>query len=368
MRLENASLYLDRASSADNTGLLALVAEAPVVTPAFSYILDRAPDYFAFSRFQGEKTQIQVAHSSEKEVLGTISVVHDRVWLRGQPQPVAYTADLRVSQRARGLGLGDRLMQNAMALARGASDQPVFTVVMKDNPVGLKMNANLARDGIAEMRKVAEIRLYFFLALPCLKAPGAYQSHPAQVSDLREMHALWVRVKRGQNLARAWSYDDWLAWIQAVPELEISDYLLARNQAGELCGFFAVWNQQALRRIRLTQSGFALRSLRTVWNTFHGVWGLPLLPGAGQILPVCQVLNLCVAPEHRRALSVLLSSALAGLRKQDALLLGMALDLQDPLNHELKHFIASTSDLYLLSNADFGAARPGLFHLEIGWG
>lgn len=369
----SSSIPIRAASAADNAALLALSAEVPVSTPAFAYTLERSPDYFAFARIQALRSDIWVA-GELGAVSGFLSVSFDRVWLEGQAQAIAYTGDLRVAQAARGLGLGDRLMQAGIAATRQDFCHPVFTCVMKDNPVGLKMNANLSRDGITEMKPVAEIVLAMLLPLSKFKQSpvraGGFVVTRAQERDFAEMFELWQRVKSKQHLARAWTQAQWRSWIESTPGLALSDYLLARNAQGELCGFFALWNQQAVRRVRLLRVHpllWGVRGLERLGRRFFKhVQRAPFLPGKGDVLPVRQVLNLCIAGHAPKAFPALLQTALAA--KEAPFLLGIALDRNDPLQCGLALFPASRSELVLLSNYAFARPGRGLFHLEIGLG
>ncbi len=362
------------ASAADNAALLALSAEVPVCTPAFAYTLERSPDFFAFARAQSQHSEILVA-GEPGAVFGFLSVSFDRVWLEGQAQSVAYTGDLRVAQAARGLGLGDRLMQAGIAATGQDFPHPVFTCVMKDNPVGLKMNANLARDGITEMKPVAEIVLAMLLPLSKFKRrssrAGGFAITRAQESDFAEMFELWQAVKAKQHLARAWTQLQWRAWIESTPGLALSDYLLARNAQGELCGFFALWNQQAIRRVRLLRVHpllWGARGLERLWGRLlkPAMKAVPFLPGKGDVLPVRQVLNLCISGHATQAFPALLQAALGA--QDGPFLLGIGLDRHDPLQSGLALFPASRSELVLLSNYAFARPGRGLFHLEIGLG
>lgn len=353
------TLPIRLAEAEDNLALLHLSAEVPVSTPAFAYTLERSPDYFAFARVQALRSEIWVA-GEPGDVKGLLSVSFDQVWLDGQSQAVAYTGDLRVAQAARGLGLGDRLMQAGIAATRQNQPHPVFTCVMKDNPVGLKMNANLARDGVTQMRPCAEMVLaMLFPWLPSFRQRDwGFAITRAQPEDLPEMFALWQKVKSRQHLARAWTQAQWQRWIETTPGLALADYLLARNAAGELCGFFALWNQQAVRRVRLQRVHPLLRAahwLKPDW-----------LPGPGSVLPVAQILNLCIAAEVPKAFPALLQAAL--MASKAPRLLGICLDQRDPLLYWLERFPASRSQMVLLSNHTFSHPGRGLFHLEIGLG
>lgn len=356
------------ASAADNAALLALSAEVPVSTPAFAYTLERSPDFFAFARAQSLRSQILVA-GEPGAVKGVLSLGFDRVWLEGRAQELAYIGDIRVAQAARGLGLGDRLLREAMAVSRQGPIYPVFDCVMKDNLAGLKIHANLGRDGITEMKPVGEIGLaMLYPKLNRSQGPAwGYTITPAQESDFAEMFALWQAVKSKQHLARAWDRVQWRTWIESTPGLSLSDYLLARNAQGELCGFFASWNQHSVRRVRLLRVHPLLGGMRRLALLLKQGTLSKWMPGGGESLAMRHILNLCIAGHAPKAFPALLEAALS-TGKDSPFLLGIALDRRDPLQYWLDRFAGSRSELVLLSNYSFVRPGRGLFHLEIGLG
>lgn len=362
------------ATANHGAALCAFMGAHAVGSAHMRYRVDRSPDYFALCRVQGRDHRVLVAEQ-EGAILGTLSVVTDRMYLEGAPVAIAYTADLRVAREARGTGLADGFMIEGIRACRDLNGPgtPIFTAVMADNPAGFKKNANLARDGLVAMRPIADVDLRFLLPfrLPGAKTAPGIRIRTATPEDLGAMVALWERVNAPRPLARAFTPDTLEAWISRTPGLGWERFLLAFDRADRLLGFLGVWNQRPIRRFVLEAESPSQRLIRRAWNAARGLAGLSRFPQAGEPLDFCNVVNLCLPAEAGVALPALLDAAFAQVRAQGALFLGLALDRRDPLGVLLKPFLASTSHLCLLGNERFvslGDPHAPVYHVEISLG
>ncbi|MBO9542611.1 hypothetical protein J7643_18645 [bacterium] len=362
------------ATAHHGSALCAFMAAHAVGSAHMRYRVDRSPDYFALCRVQGQAHRVLVAEA-EGEILGTLSVIADRMYLEAVPEAIAYTADLRVAQAARGTGLADGFMREGIHACRDLNgpETPIFTAVMADNPVGFKKNTNLARDGLVTMRPIADVDLRFLLPfrLPLTKAMPGVRVRAATPEDLGAMAALWERVAAKRPLARAFTPDELEAWITRTPGLGWERFLLAFDRDERLLGFLGVWNQRAIRRFVLEAESPSQRLIRQAWNAGRGIFSLAPFPKPGEPLSFCNVVNLCMPIEAGAALPLLLDAAFEQVRAQGGLFLGLALDRRDPLGTFLKPFFASTSHLCLLGNERFlplDDPRSPVYHVEISLG
>jgi ribosomal protein S18 acetylase RimI-like enzyme len=349
--------------------LASFFASQAVGSKAFAYRVDRSPDFFRYSRLQGFDSRVLIAETDR--IVGLLSVLFDRVHLGGTPTEIAYTGDLRLDPSVRGQGLGDRFMREGVHTAREhlGPDAPIVTAVMADNPAGLAMNAHLGRDGIARMRPLAEVDIFFVFPWTRRAPAGKLRTRRASVEDLPRMHALWQQVAPRRDLARSFTASEWEAWVMESPGLGIDAYSLAEDESGKLLGFMAGWDMSPVRRFMLSGETASQRWIRRFWNAGRGLVGLPPFPKAGEALPFLAATNLCVADES--AFIPLLHANLARARKQGALFLGLTLDRKDPLIRHMRGFLASRSTLLLLGNEVLPADTPEretIYHVEIAMG
>gem|GEM_PF-5062528 len=359
--------------------LAAFFAEQTVGSASFAYRIDRSPDFFRYCRLQGHDHRILIAESTR--IWGLLSVLFDRVHLGGQPREIAYTGDLRLDPSVRGQGLGDRFMREGIRTCRHVlgPEAPIVTAVMADNPAGLKMNANLERDGTATMRPIAEVELFFLFPWIRPARSSSVRIRPARLDDLPRMHDLWRQVASKRELSRSFTRAEWTDWVLNSPGLGIEAYALAEDAAGQLLGFLAAWDMSPVRRFMLASETASQRWIRRAWNagrrllgasrTGSSGSGLPRFPKAGEVLPFLAATNLCVADE--RAFLPLIHAGLGRARQQGALFLGIALDRRDPLIRQMRGLPASRSKLLLLGNEALPPDAPDrqtVYHVEIAMG
>lgn len=342
---------LGLAGPADAAELHALLAAVPVGTQRQPYFLGHQPDFFAFGRYQGRQHFTLLARQAQ-QVVGTMSLSLDSVWLEGQPQTMAYTADLKVHPQARGSGLADLLMREAISLAREQAGQqvPIFTCVSSDNPAGRKKNQNLDQAGVVKMRPVAQMRSFFWPALPLApRKPSQLRICLARPEDAPAMLALWQQQAPYFQLARYYAADEW-GQGPPFPALAWQDWLLVWH-GQQLVAMLGLWDQRQLRQICLATAPVSLQVLG-----YRAQRPLPMVHGV----------HLAVLPAYRRCLPELLWAARYQVWQRGLKLLTLVLDRQDPRHAWLSKTLGSTGELDLLASTDLHKNYP--FQLEIAFG
>ena len=366
-----AELPITLAGPDDGEALVAFFKHHAIASPSMAYRVDRGPDYFAVCRLQGHDHRVLVATTDR--VLGTMTALFDRVYHDGRPIEIAYTADLRIDAAARGTGLADRLMREAVTVIRErhGADAAIVTAVASDNPAGLKKNANLGRDGHATMRPIGRLGLYFFAPFTPLGAVRPflpYRVRVARAGDMPAMAALWAATNGAKDLARAFTPEGFAEWVTSTPGLGVEAFRLAVDARDRIRAFLGVWSPAAVRRFELASESPAVKAMRHAWNAIRPIAGLPVFPAPGEPLPFHAVTNACIPESEAEALPLLLEAAFRTVRRDGSLFLGYALDARDPLNRQARRFLHSTSELILLGNEPFHDRGDRLFHVELALG
>jgi ribosomal protein S18 acetylase RimI-like enzyme len=364
-------LPITLAGPAHSEALAAFFKHQAIASPTMAYRVDRGPDYFAVCRLQGHDHRVLVA--GEAPVMGTMTALFDRVYLNGVPSHIAYTADLRVAPEARGTGLADRLMREAVRVIREVNGPKaaIVTAVAADNPAGLKKNANLGRDGLTRMQPIGSLRIYYlapFTPLGVVRPFLPYRVRPAHRDDLDAMAALWAATNSRKDLARAFTPEGFGRWVEDTPGLGAEAFQVAVDAQGAVRAFLGVWSPAVVRRFELAAESSAVFAVRQTWNALRPLAGLPVFPAPGQPLPFHAVTNACIPEADAEALPMLIEAALRKARAAGSLFLGLALDARDPLNRQAGRFFSSTSTLTLLGNEHLNPRPEGLFHVEMALG
>jgi GNAT superfamily N-acetyltransferase len=331
------------ATPADNEQLIALAA-ACAMEGEIALRIDRAPDFFALNRLEGERWRLAVAEMGER-VVGCIAISERRAYVNGIEMRTGYVGDLKVHPAHRDTRIGDALSHYA---ERVCADLPAAAPVMITVLAGNRaMERRLSGPrGVPVFRKLATVRTY---SIPTLWRRSA-GSHPVRIesarwSDLAEMSTLWMKVAPHRQLAPARLEASRADWTRTGPGLDISSYRLARSINGELLGFFAVWDQRAFKRLTVVGYSRRMKAARAAFNAVAAVVGAEKLPPRGAPLNCVTIANVCVPASRPDVLRALLLSTYGDLRGMKCSFMNVGLDVRDPLGNALGGFFAQPTDV-----------------------
>jgi ribosomal protein S18 acetylase RimI-like enzyme len=361
---------LREATARDNEALVALAAACPM-RGAVSLRVDRAPDFFALNRLEGDRWRVGVAVTDDGELVGCIAVAARTAYVSGVPRVVAYVSDLKVHPAHRDGSVADALSAYACGASRelGGDDVPISLTILSGNRA-MERRVHGPR-GLPVLQRVATIRAH---AVSLLWHRGIPRSSltvaPGTERDLQEMAALWSRVAPGRQLA-SWHDPDSLAeWIHAAPALDIGAYLLARRRDGRLAGFLGMWDQSEFKQLRVMAYSARLAAFRAGFNAAAPLIGAAALPSVGAPLRHLTAVHVCVAPDEPHVLRTLLLHAYAAARGHGYAFFTIGLDVRDPLTAALRGLLAQPTDIHAYVTAPSGRYRgPELddspYHHEI---
>jgi hypothetical protein len=323
------ALTVRDARESDNAALVALAAACPMEGD-ITLRMDRAPDFFALNRLEGDDWRVGVAVDADERVVGCVAATRRRAWLNGTATTTGYVGDLKVHPSARRSGAADLLT----AYARDAcaelcgDDTPVVTTILAGN-TAMERRARGPR-GMPVLARFATLRVS---SIPLLwerrQHVAGLSIWPAADRDLPRMAALWREIAPARQLAPVLGADSLAAWIGRAPGLAISDYLLALDARGRLRGFIGVWDQSSFKQMRVVSYSPRLGVARRAINLVASVSGGVRLPEPGGALPVLAVTHACAA--NVATLRGLVLEAYRRYRGRYAFMT-LGLDAADPLN------------------------------------
>jgi GNAT acetyltransferase-like protein len=342
-----SGLSVRDATEADNDALVALAAACPMAGD-ITLRMDRAPDFFALNRLEGDAWRVGVAVDADERIVGCVAAARRRVWLNGVETTTGYVGDLKVHPSARGSGAADLLT----SYARDASgefcgaDAPVLVTILAGN--GAMERRVRGPRGMPVLARFATLRV---AAIPLLwerrERVSGLSIWPAADRDLGRMAVLWRDLASDRQLAPVLDADSLRAWIRRAPGLALSDYLLALDARGRLCGFLAVWDQASFKQMRVVSYSPRLALARGTINLVASLAGATRLPEAGSPLPALAITHVCAG--DAATLRALLLEAYRRHRGGRHAFLTLGLDSRDPL-------LAATAGLL---------AQPTLVHAYV---
>jgi hypothetical protein len=327
----------------DNEALIALNRACPMHGSIDMYF-DRAPDFFALSRLQGDGARVCVVDGTEPGTLdASAAIAHfPRTFLDGEHLPLFYACDLRVHPDRRGGRTVKRIYDFMTEYGKGEGWDLGITTVMKDNAAMAGVLQGKA--GIVAYRHVTSLRnfaIQFFL--PKARVRGI-EVRAATEADLGDMVALWNRVNGQKQFAPIWDVDSLRARLGNVPGYAIGNYRLA-FRGDRLVGLIVLWDQEAFKRMMIL--GYAAQMLRMKrwYNPLSRVLGLAPIPEAGHRMPYLYVTHACA--EDPEVLRALLVHAYNEVRGNRYLFISAMVDTRDPLMAAFEGFITNQVDIEL---------------------
>ena len=329
-----ATLAVRDARAADNDGLVALASVCPMMGEV-AMCVDRAPDFFALSRLEGERFRVGVAEVGDL-VVGCVAASERWAYVDGCVARTAYVGDLKVHPAYRGGRAADALEEFARAACRGyVGDDGLTLVTVLAGNRAMERRTSGPR-GLPSLVPLATLDVH---AVPFLWPRGRHVSglrvSPAREEDLDEMGALWTRLAPARQLAPVLDAERLAAWLGRAPGLAVHDYLVARRADGRVAGFLALWDQRTLKQLRVLAWSPRLALARRALNAVAAVAGTARLPAAGGVLPSLAAAHVCVPAGDPSVLRALLLHAHDERRGAEHLFFTIALDRRDPLARAL---------------------------------
>jgi hypothetical protein len=343
------------ASAKDNAALIALTAACPM-EGELSLCIDRAPDFFALNRLEGDRWKVAVVDGPEGAPIACVATAERRVWLHGRPATIVYTGDLKVHPDFRDTHTADALERFVADVARdtAGSATPILLTVLAGN-TSMERRA-LGPRGLPRLHRFAT--LYSF-AIPLLwrrrlTETAALRVENACDGDLEEMADLWLRVAPSRQFTATLDASGLARWIDGAPGLHIDDYLVARDHQGRLAGFVGIWDQRAIKTLRVLRYSPGLAVLRGVMNTLGPFVGATPPPAVGLPLPYASAVHLCVPTDRVDVMRALVLTAYERLHGSGRVFMNISLDAREALTSALDGLLATPTVIHAYATTPSG--------------
>src|SRR5881409_148887 len=130
----HSALQLRDATPQDNDALIELAA-ACTMHGDIALRVDRAPDFFALNRLEGETSRVGVVTDRNERVVGCVAAARRAAYVNGVERTIGYVSDLKVHPAARRSGAADLLTQYARDASASLCgvEAPVLCTILAGN-------------------------------------------------------------------------------------------------------------------------------------------------------------------------------------------------------------------------------------------
>lgn len=352
-------LLVRDATPADNEALIELTA-ACTMHGDVALRMDRAPDFFALNRLEGDANRVGVVSDERGRVVGCVAAARRQAYLNGVSSTISYASDLKVHPDARRTGAADLLSEyvsDACADLAGPDAPCMLTILAGNAPMEGRVRGPRGTPVLARFATLS------VLAIPLLwerreRIPGI-EVRGATPADLEEMASVWQRYAPTRQLSSVLDGAALESWIADAPGLTFSDYLVAVDGRGRMIGFMGVWDQTAFKQMRVVSYSPRLALARRAINLIAPLAGAAPLPEPGGALPALATLHVCA--EEPRVLRALMLEAYRERRGGRFSFLTVGLDVRDPLMDATRGLLAQPTLVHAYITSPRGAADPAPF-------
>ena len=344
------------ATPEDNSALIELAAACPMEGDV-ALRIDRAPDFFALNRLEGDRWAVAVVDGPDGAPIACVATAERRVWQHGRPATIVYASDLKVHPEFRNLRTADALERFVTDVARDTAGDstPILLAVLAGN-TAMERRTSGPR-GLPCLHRFATIHSY---ASPLLWRRSVTEQSELHVDrategDLEEMADLWTHIVPSRQYAAAFDADGLRRWIERAPGLCIYDYLLARDRRGRLVGFVGLWDQREMKTLRVLRYSPALSVLRGAVSALAPFVGATPPPPIGQPLHYASAVHLCVPTDGADVLRALVLAAYDRLHGTGRVFMNVALDAREPIASALRGLLATPTPIHAYVTTPRGA-------------
>ena len=359
-----------RDAVADDNAALVRLAAACTMHGDIAMRTDRAPDFFALNRLEGDRWRVGVVTRDGGEVVGCVAVARRMAYVNEVVRPIAYAGDLKVHPDARRSGAADILTRYATDAAADlcGSGAPIVSTILAGN-AAMEHRARGPR-GTVVLSRFATLDV---AAIPLLwerreRVQGCTVL-TATTRDLEAMATMWREYAPTRQFADVAPGDAGrlAEWIGRAPGLTLNDYLVALDGGGRIRGFLGVWDQASFKQLRVVSYSRRLALARRAINAVAPLLSASPLPPAGTALPALATVPVCAREPH--VLRALLLEAYRRNRGRQYAFMTVGLDAADPMRVALRGLLPQPTIVHAYVTRALGMMDPAVYsqrllHLE----
>jgi len=311
-------IYYRFASHEDNQQLLDLTSSASMAGD-MALCIDRKPDFFRLLNLRGE-SRVFVAADENNNIIGSLSVSLQQVYIGGRIYPVHYVGDFRVAVPYRGRGIGVQLCNQLTGYMLSVDADLVFLTVAKGNSKPFSFFKG--RPDIPDFRNVGTFLVHQFIgSSKNVSAPGyVIEKNPVSQEILQILNDHYRQYALGS-----------LVTGRKLENTVI--YQIRKNN--EIMGIMSLADTMDIKQNIVKKLPPHLKYLLQLLNCFSKLFGISKMPGINEPVTMIYIKYLWVKNNDKAVLRLLVGKARRFVYEKAYSFACLGLHEKDPLNRKL---------------------------------
>jgi len=350
------SLYqikpLDRSH---NEKMLEILHSAPIITDGLTICFDRQPDIFRMAEIKYAPYHY-FGFFREDMLVGFALNGYHTALVNGKPETVCHFTDYYVAPKARGMGFGYKMSKYFF---KGIQDAKYgYGVIMEGNNAALSYigRRHPRYPNLPWSRIINQLEVKIIMLTWPINSSVKYKIRFARAEDIPEMVTLLNEEHKDRLFGMIFSEQTFENYIARRLGITISNYYLAEDRYGRICGVCAAWDCSSFKQNRVLDYGKRFLPTRIGYKGLSILFNLPSLPKKGDLFKDITITDYAVKNRDQGVMNALLRAIYADYRKAGyhSMIWGSSSD--DPMLQASKGFFSQS----VISKIILCGTRPEL--------
>lgn len=263
----------------------------PVGTSPIMHI-ERTKDFFAPYRILSDDFETCILVNDKEQILAMMTLIFRKAWIQGKKTTVGYVTDFRVSSfKEAHIYWAEHYLDFLEVNRKKRNCNYIFSIVTTEQEkIYNKLIRPLANKNTLPryylLNNFDFVNIHGLFPFPTRPLEQAKIENATQ-RNKQELFDYILENRKYRPISFAQSIEDVAQQIDRWTDLNIEDFLIARDYQGKIAGCVAPWSNKNLQQIRVTQYNSSTRAARESlqFYSYIGDANQMPLPG-GKINPV----------------------------------------------------------------------------------
>ncbi len=265
-----------------NSEILNILRSAPINTDNLTISFDRQPDFFMLPQIKYHPWYYYGFFRLE-ELKGFFGIGFHNAMVNGSCETVFHARDFYVSHDARGKGFAFKVAEKFYT---ETSSQPGigYAIILAGNRPSLHYigYTNPAFPHIPYTQIINQLDVRNIILIWPVRNSPDYFIRKADLQDIPEIVSLLNIEHKERLFGNHYDETTFQNYLCKRPGLTISNYYLAFDRKGKLCGVCAAWDCSAFKQTRVYRYGKQFASAKAIYKSLSLFFHITPLPKPGE--------------------------------------------------------------------------------------